>query len=61
VTTLAQGDLPHDPAVLRALARGQAVASHTLAPGVGFAAVAGVYAQVRVGGVLARGAAVRVA
>ena len=60
VTTLAQGDLPRDPAVLRALARGDTVASHTLAPGARFPAVAGVYAQVRGGGVLARGAPVRV-
>ncbi|MGK3993283.1 MOSC domain-containing protein [Sorangium sp. So ce1024] len=59
VPTLAQGDLPRDPGVLRALARHNAVASATLAPGVVFPAVAGIYATVRRGGALRRGAAVR--
>ena len=61
VTTLAQDDLPRDPAVLRAVARGRAVASHTLAPGVELPAVVGVYAQLRAGGVLTCGAPVHLA
>ncbi|WP_437738841.1 MOSC domain-containing protein [Sorangium sp. So ce1335] len=60
VPTLTQGELPRDPGILRALAQHNAVASATLAPGVVFPAVAGVYATVRRGGALRRGAAVRV-
>ncbi|WP_437805190.1 MOSC domain-containing protein [Sorangium sp. So ce1078] len=59
VPTLAQGDLPRDPGLLRALARHNAVASATVAPGVVFPAVAGVYATVRGEGAICRGAAVR--
>lgn len=47
VTTLAQADLPHDPGILRTITRHNAAASATLAPGVVFPAVAGVYAAVR--------------
>jgi uncharacterized protein YcbX len=46
VPTLAQGDLPRDPGILRALAEHSSAPSVTLAPGVVFAAVAGVYAAV---------------
>ncbi|XXT14314.1 MOSC N-terminal beta barrel domain-containing protein [Sorangium sp. So ce429] len=59
VPTLAQGALPRDPGILRALAQHNAVASATLAPGVVFPAVAGVYATVRREGAIRRGAAVR--
>ncbi|WP_438031031.1 MOSC domain-containing protein [Sorangium sp. So ce233] len=59
VPTLAQGEFPRDPGILRALARNNAVASATLAPGVVFPAVAGIYATVRHGGAIRRGAAVR--
>ena len=58
VTTLAQGDLPHDPGVLRTIAQHNAVASVTLAPGVVLPAVAGVYASVLQTGTLHRGDAV---
>lgn len=50
VTTLAQGDLPRDPGILRALTAHTAAASVTLAPGHVFQAVAGIYASVLVGG-----------
>lgn len=52
MTTLAQGDLPKDPEVLRTLAR------HSMAavPGVGDAPCAGVYATVEGAGVLRVGA-----
>ncbi len=46
VTTLAQSDLPRDPEILRTLDRHNAAASVTLAPGVVFSAVAGIYARV---------------
>ncbi|WP_437544302.1 MOSC N-terminal beta barrel domain-containing protein [Sorangium sp. So ce367] len=59
VPTLTQGDLPRDPGLLRALARHNAVASATVAPGVVFPAVAGVYAAVRREGAIRRGAAVQ--
>ncbi|AUX39833.1 molybdenum cofactor biosysynthesis protein [Sorangium cellulosum] len=59
VPTLPQGDLPRDPGILRALARHNAVASVTVAPGVVFPAVAGVYATVRREGVIRCGATVR--
>jgi uncharacterized protein YcbX len=55
VTTLAQADLPHDPGILRTLAQHNAVASATLAPGVVFPAVAGVYLQVVQPGSISRG------
>jgi uncharacterized protein YcbX len=55
VTTLAQGDLPHDQGILRTLAQHNAVASATLAPGVVVPAVAGVYASVLQAGTLCRG------
>jgi uncharacterized protein YcbX len=55
VTTLAQADLPHDPGILRALSQHNAVASATLAPGVVFPAVAGVYLQVLQPGSISRG------
>lgn len=55
VTTLAQGDLPHDRDILRTLARHSTSASATLAPGVVMPAVAGVYAAAMEEGVLRRG------
>ncbi len=58
VTTLAQGDLPHDPGVLRTIAQHNAAASVTLAPRVILPAVAGVYASVLRTGTLHRGDAV---
>lgn len=59
VTTLAQDGLPHDPGILRTLARHASAASVTLAPGVVFPAVAGVYATVAAGGAIAVGDGVR--
>jgi len=44
ITTLSQADLQRDPGILRTIAKGDAVASVTLAPGVPFPAVVGVYA-----------------
>jgi uncharacterized protein YcbX len=58
VTTLAQGELPQDAGILRTLHQHNAAASVTLAPGVVFAAVAGVYARVFREGLLRRGDAV---
>jgi uncharacterized protein YcbX len=55
VTTLAQGGLPRDPGILRTLTQHNAAASVTLAPGVVFSAVAGVYASVLREGLLRRG------
>lgn len=55
VTTLPQGDLPRDPEILRTLARHGRAASATLAPGVLFPAVAGIYASVLGEGELRRG------
>jgi uncharacterized protein YcbX len=52
VTTLAQGDLPHDVGILRTVSRHNAAASVTLAPGVILPAVAGIYARVNHGGLL---------
>ncbi len=43
VTTLPQGDLPRDPGILRAIAAHSAAPSATLAPGVLFSGVAGIY------------------
>lgn len=59
VTTLAQSDLPHDPGILRTLAQHTAALSATLAPGVVFPAVVGVYASVLQGGAIRRGDPVR--
>ena len=59
VTTLAQGDLPRDPDILRTVTRHNAAASVTLAPGVVLPAVAGAYAAVIEGGTLRRGDTVR--
>lgn len=59
VTTLPQGDLPRDRGILRTLAQHTSAASVTLAPGVVFPAVAGVYARVLQGGVVRRGDAVQ--
>jgi uncharacterized protein len=59
VTTLAQGNLPRDLDVLRTITMHSAAPSVTLAPGVVFPAVAGVYARVVRGGLLRRGDAVR--
>ncbi len=55
VTTLAQSDLPRDPGILRTLARHSRAASATLAPGVVFPAVAGLYAAVLQEGTVRRG------
>lgn len=55
VTTLAQGDLPRDPEILRTLARHTRAASVTLAPGIVFPAVAGIYAAVLREGIVRRG------
>ncbi len=55
VTTLPQGDLPHDPGILRTAARNNAVPSATLAPGVVFPAVVGAYAGVIQGHTICRG------
>jgi uncharacterized protein len=46
VTTLAQGELPHDAGILRAIGRANAAASVTLAPGSMLDAVVGAYASV---------------
>jgi len=46
VPTLAQADLPADPAILRVLHAHTTGTSITLAPGVSFPAVAGVYGRV---------------
>jgi uncharacterized protein YcbX len=61
VTTLAQGDLPSDPGILRTLGQHSAAASATLAPGVRLDAVAGVYASVLQGGAIRRGDLARLA
>lgn len=53
VTTLAQGALPRDPGILRTVTQHNAAASATRAPGIVFAAVAGVYAQTQRSGVIA--------
>ena len=55
ITTLAQGDLPHDPGILRTVARHNTAASVTLAPGAILSAVVGAYARVLQGGTLQRG------
>lgn len=55
VTTLAQADLPRDPGILRTITQHNAAASVTLAPGVVFPAVAGVYAAVSRDGTISRG------
>lgn len=46
VTTLAQGELPRDPNILRTATRHSSAVSVTLAPGVVLGAVVGVYAAV---------------
>lgn len=61
VTTLAQSDLPRDPGILRTLTEHNAVASLTLAPGVVFPAVAGIYASVLQAGTIRRGDSIRLA
>lgn len=55
MTTLPQADLPHDPDILRTVGQHNRVASVTLAPGVIFPAVAGVYASVLHPGRICRG------
>jgi uncharacterized protein YcbX len=52
VTTLAQGELPHDTGILRTVSQHNAAASVTLAPGVLLPAVTGIYARVDQGGML---------
>jgi uncharacterized protein YcbX len=52
VTTLAQGDLPHDIGILRTVSQHNSAASVTLAPGVVLAAVVGAYARADQGGML---------
>ncbi|MBD3885781.1 MOSC domain-containing protein [Phormidium tenue FACHB-886] len=58
ITTLAQGDLPHDLNILRTVGQHNQAASVTLAPGVVLPAVAGVYAKVLHGGKIHQGDAV---
>ncbi|HZG69523.1 MAG TPA: MOSC N-terminal beta barrel domain-containing protein [Herpetosiphonaceae bacterium] len=58
VTTLPQGNLPHDPGILRTAARNNAVPSATFAPGVILPAVVGAYAAVIQGHTIRRGDAV---
>jgi hypothetical protein len=60
VPTLAQGELPHDPAILRTLAAHTSAPSVTLAPGAVFPAVAGVYAATMRGGPVRRGAPIMI-
>ena len=55
VTTLPQGELARDPGILRTIADNNAAASATLAPGVVFPAVAGVYGSVLQPGMLRLG------
>ncbi len=55
VTTLAHGDLARDHDILRTITQHNAVASVTLAPGVVFPAVAGVYANALQSGTISRG------
>lgn len=55
VTTLPQGDLPRDPGILRTVSEHSAAPSVTLAPGVVFPAVAGIYAASVQDGMLQRG------
>lgn len=55
ITTLAQSDLPRDPGILRTLGQHTSAASVTLAPGVVFVAVAGVYAHISQEGQICRG------
>jgi hypothetical protein len=57
MTTLAQGDLPADPGILRAIAQNNRVGF----PGYGALPCAGVYASVVQGGVVRRGDVVRFA
>ncbi|EAU69944.1 mosc domain protein [Stigmatella aurantiaca DW4/3-1] len=57
ITTLAQGDLPRDPGILRTVGAHVSAASVTFAPGVVFPAVAGAYATVLHGGRLRKDAA----
>jgi uncharacterized protein YcbX len=58
VTTLAHGDDPAAPGLLRDLARETRATSLTLAPGAEFVAVVGIYATVHQSGELAVGDAV---
>lgn len=58
VTTLPQAELPHDPDILRTVARHNTAPSATLAPGVPMPAVVGVYATVISGGTVVADAAV---
>lgn len=60
VTTLPQGGLPRDPAILHTLARHSRAPSATLAPGVALPAVAGIYASVLRGGGIRRGDALEI-
>jgi uncharacterized protein YcbX len=55
VTTLAQGELPHDAGILRTVSRHNSAASVSLAPGVVLPAVVGVYARVDRSGTLQAG------
>jgi uncharacterized protein YcbX len=61
VTTLPQGQLPHDPGILRTAAQHNAVPSVTFASGTVFSAVVGAYAGVLHGSTIRRGDAVRLA
>jgi uncharacterized protein YcbX len=58
VTTLAQAGLPRDPGILRAATRHSSAPSVTVAPGVVFDAVVGVYASAVAAGPLRLGDAV---
>lgn len=59
VTTLAQISLPADPRILRTVAQHNSVASVTLAPGIVFPAVAGVYATATREGRISKGNLIR--
>jgi uncharacterized protein YcbX len=59
ITTLAQGSLPHQPAILKTVAQYNSAVSATAAPGVLFKAVVGVYAITQSTGLLSHGMELR--
>lgn len=60
VTTLAQADLVSDPTILRTVVHHTASTSVTLAPGILFSGVVGIYAQVMHAASIAIGDTVRI-